>query len=59
MRGRNIAKAYAITTLKWPETILDEDGGIKLYRRKFGSKILEVVVEVGKNKFTIITLYWL
>ncbi len=59
MRERKIARAQVLETIKNPEIEIVEDDNIKLLRRKFKDKSLEVAVESGKNKIIVITLYWL
>ena len=59
MRERKISRAQVIETIKHPEIEMIEDDDIKLVRKKFGNKSLEVAIESGKNKVIVITLYWL
>ncbi len=56
---RKIPKSWIVKTVKQPEKILESLKGRKLRRRKFGSKILEVVTVTEGNKITIITQYYL
>ena len=59
MRERKILRAQVIETVEHPEIEIVEDDDIKLLRKKFGNKSLEVAIESGKNKIIVITLYWL
>lgn len=59
MRERKISKAQVSIVLEHPESAESEDGNIKILRKKFGNKVLEIVIETSKNKIIVITLYWL
>ena len=58
MRGRKVTKTQVAATIKNPEIEIIESGGVKLLRKKFKDKSLEVAIESGKNKIIVITLYW-
>jgi hypothetical protein len=59
MNERKVTKSQVTVALKTPDIITDEEDGVKIFRKKLGNKILEVVAEIKKNKFIVITLYWL
>ncbi len=59
MRERKVSRAQVLETIKNPEIEIVEDNNIKLLRRKFKNKPLEIAVETGKNKIIVVTLYWL
>ncbi|OGF61924.1 hypothetical protein A2926_00360 [Candidatus Giovannonibacteria bacterium RIFCSPLOWO2_01_FULL_44_40] len=59
MRERKVSRAQVLETIKNPEIEIVEDGNIKLARRGFAGKSLEVAIENGGNKTIVITLYWL
>lgn len=59
MAERRISRAYAIQTIKEPDKIIEESGGVTIFRKRFGGTLLEAVTEIGKRKIVIITLYWL
>lgn len=58
IRERRISKAQVLETIKNPEIEILEDDNIKLLRRRFGSKSLEIAAEIksGKNKTVVVIL---
>jgi hypothetical protein len=58
-RERKVSRQQVIATIKEPGSVSTEGGGVKLFRRKFSGRTLEVVSEISKNRIIIITLYWL
>jgi len=59
MRERKILKSQIIAAIENPESAESQENDLKILRRKFGDKILELVIESGKNKVIVVTLYWL
>ncbi|MDP3934966.1 MAG: DUF4258 domain-containing protein [Candidatus Giovannonibacteria bacterium] len=59
MRERKISKAQVSMVLEHPESAESEEGNIKILRKKFENRALEIVIETGKNKIIVVTLYWL
>ena len=59
IRERKISKAQIVAAIENPEYTKLQENNIKIIRKKFGGKILELVLETGKNKLVVVTLYWL
>lgn len=59
VKGRKISKKRIEKTIEAPEAVQDSFRGRKLRRRKFGSKILEVVTKTEDSKTTVVTVYYL
>jgi len=58
MRERNIARSQIVNALAKPDSATLEEGDVTLFRKRYGKKILGVVTEVFKQKFIVITAYW-
>ncbi len=58
MRERNITRSQIVNALAKPDSAVLENGNISLFKRRYGKKILGIVVEVFKQKFIVITAYW-
>ena len=59
MRERKVSKAQIIAAIENPESTELQENSIQIIRKKFSGKILELVLETGKNKLIVVTLYWL
>ncbi len=58
MRERNIAKSQIVNALAKPDSAISENGNVTLFKKRYGKKILGVVAEVFKQKFIVVTAYW-
>ena len=56
---RKIPKKIVLETVKNPQKKINSYKNRELRQRKFGSKILEVVIIEEDNSIIIITQYWL
>jgi len=59
MRERDILRVDAIAAVKEPDSVYDEEGGTRLYRKKLTNHTLEVVTEFRGKRIIIVTLYWI
>jgi len=59
IKERKISLASVLSTVKNPEASEKSFKDRKLFRRKFRGKILEVVVILEKDLYTVVTAYYL
>ena len=59
MRERKISKSQVIATVENPESAKPQDNNLKILQKRFSTKVFELVIESGKNKVIVVTLYWL
>ena len=59
MRERKITRAEVTATVKKSEAMIWEESKVAVYRKKHGVRTLEVVTEIQKSKYIVITTYWI
>lgn len=59
MQERSITKQQVTRAVLKPDRIIADEDRISLFQRDIGSRTLEVVGKVSKNKVIVITTYWL
>jgi len=59
MKERGIQKPTVLETVKNPDAVRLEEDDLKLFRKEYSKRTLEIVAEIKKNKIIIVTFYWL
>ena len=59
MQERSITRAEVTATLRKPDLTVLEEKDLMVFRKVYGIKTLEVISEVRKLKFIVITAYWI
>ena len=59
MHERKVSRRQVAATVKEPDLVETEEDGVRLFKRKFNTHILEVVAETAKAKIIIMTVYWI
>ncbi len=59
LKQRHISEQFVLEAIKRPDSRKISSRNRRLYRRRYGDKILEVVVITEKADLIIITQYWL